>query len=107
GSLVAYKIRVTGDAGELASDGFGREDIVDAAGDDGASRHAVVFCRFFILGESDAAVSLNLRQAGGSLGTGGRQEDTNGAITLFFRKSAHEMVDGHVHAARLTTRAEL
>src|SRR5690242_6799687 len=69
GGLVAHEIGVTCDAGKLAGNGFRREDVVDTAGRDRASRHAVVFCRLVILGEGDAAVSLDLGQTSGSIGS--------------------------------------
>ena len=59
GGDIADQIGVASDAGELAGNRFGRKNIVDDTGVDSAAGHAVIFCGFLVLGESDAAMSLN------------------------------------------------
>src|SRR5689334_11168397 len=105
--MVAGEIRVTGNAGKLKGDGFWRKNVVNAAGSHGACGHIGIFSGSLVLGEGNAAVALDFRETGGSVGARAGEEDANGAIALRFSKRAHEVVNGHMKGAGLTAGCDL
>ena len=67
GGFGARQIGVTGNARKFVGDGSWGKNIVNAACSDSAYGHTGIFCRSFVLGEGHAAVSLNFREACGSV----------------------------------------
>ena len=60
-----------------------------------------------ILREGDSALRLNFRHSQRSVRPRTRQDHADGAIPMFFRQRAHEMVDRHVETARFLARPQL
>jgi hypothetical protein len=92
---------------EFLGDSFGRKDVVDVAGNDRTSRHAVILRRGVVLRKSYAAMRLNFGHPQRSIRSRPRQDAANGAVSLLFGERTHEVVSGHVHRARLFARAEV
>lgn len=69
---------------------------VDAACHNRAPRHAVIFRRFRVLRQRDAAGLLDGFQPEGAIGGCPREHYTDGFRTLIFRQRAEEIIDRHV-----------
>ena len=82
-----------------------RQDVVDAAGGDGAARHAVIFGRGRVLREGHAAARLNFRHPQHAVRTRPGEDHANRAVAQFLGKRAHEMVDRHVRCRGTSPRA--
>jgi len=80
GGVLPVDIGMNGNTGQLASDSFGREDVVDAAAGNGAAWHTVILGRGLVLGERDAALGLDFRQAQSAIGARAGQDDADGTI---------------------------
>jgi len=101
------KIGVAAHSRQFQGDFLGWQDEIDRAAADGALRHAVVFGRLSILGESDAAGGLDLRQSQRAVRAGTRQDHADRGRLLIFGQRLEELVDRQVQSARLTTGLEL
>ena len=96
GGVLLGGVGMAGEPHQLAGDLVGRQDVIDPAVGDGASRHGVVAGRFFVLGEGDAALGLDGLEAEGAVGAAAGQDHADGASLLVVGQGAEHVVDGHV-----------
>jgi hypothetical protein len=89
-------VRMPAQAGYFARDALGRQDEIDAAGQDSAPWHAVVTGGLLILREGNAALGLDGFQAQCTVRCGSGQDHPYGLTPLIVRQGAEEVVDGHM-----------
>ena len=90
--------RMPGEAGQLLSDAFGREDKVDAAGVYGTLGHTGVLGRAFILGEGEAPGLFDGLHTLDPVRGGAGEDDPDGLAALFCRQGGQEDVHRQVAA---------
>jgi hypothetical protein len=88
---------VTADPRDLGGDPGRRQDEIDAAGGDGALRHASVLGGI-VLREGDAALGLDRIEAGRAVGQRAREDDADRAVVALLGERAEEGVDRVVRA---------
>ena len=77
------------------------QDVVDQSRGDRAAGHAVVGCRLRVLGQGQAAVSLDGLQAVRALGAGPGEDDADGLLVAVLGQGVEEEVNGYPPPAAL------
>ena len=90
------------EAGDAGKNLIGGLNEIHEAGASGSKRHAVIFCRFRLLGDAQAAIFLDGAKAGRTIRASPGQNDAGGIAVLVIGERYEKVVDRATQSAGLS-----